>query len=158
MCENSHWPQAQTRSFSKFLASKSGLNSLATQSSWWQLSCDQPGLFLLTQKELSAVIWIFPRWTRLYRKAIIVCLRINMWVNWDSTSVKCLGFDHALSLCLLLGIMHKWVVIAPQGVSISLGVVDKHWKTLVNSLCFTAFTLFLPVELKTIHFDWLHIN
>lgn len=61
MCENSHWPWAQIQSFPKFLASKSGLNSQATQSDWWQLSCDQPGLFLLTQKELSTVIGMFPR-------------------------------------------------------------------------------------------------
>lgn len=44
-------------------------------------------------------------------------------------------------------------------VSISLGVVNKHWKTLVNSLCFTELTPFLPVELeKTFIFGWLHIN
>lgn len=49
MCENPHWLQAQIQSFLKFLASKSGLNSQATQSDWWQLSCDQPGRFLLTQ-------------------------------------------------------------------------------------------------------------
>lgn len=36
MCENSHWPQAQIQSLSKFLASKSRLKSLATQRNRWQ--------------------------------------------------------------------------------------------------------------------------